>query len=231
MAWRPPLPDLGARLRSLRRRGPRRGLQTAVSIVEDVLFDRRHGVETRQRVEPGAAGPVLGEHAAHGRACHSTRVRHFRTLMATLALPPGLGFLDYGAGKGRVLMLAAGYPFTRVVGVEYAPALCQQAERNLDRFRASSGCVTAIQLVQADAAGFEVDPDLHVFYLANPFDEVVQGRVLERVRASLRRHPRPAWLIGNKTRLDGLVEAAGMFRLHLRLSYGNADFHAWHHPG
>lgn len=226
-----PARDLAARLRGLRRHGLRRGLETAASIAEDVFFDLHRRVETGRSVGIGAAGPVLGDHGAHGRAYHATRVRHFRKLMAALSLPPGLGLLDYGAGKGRVLLLAGELPFARVVGVEYAPALCAEAERNLDVWRARTGRGANVEIVRADAATWEVAPDLHVFYLFNPFDEVVLARVVDQVHASLRRHPRPAWLVSNKARPDVIVGRRGLFRPHLDLAYGNAEFRVYACPG
>ena len=40
-------------------------------------------------------------------------------------------FVDYGSGKGRVLMLAADYPFKRIVGVEFSPPLDRIARENI----------------------------------------------------------------------------------------------------
>ena len=43
-------------------------------------------------------------------------------------------FLDIGSGKGRALLLAAEYPFRRIVGVELMPELNSMAEENIRRF-------------------------------------------------------------------------------------------------
>jgi SAM-dependent methyltransferase len=188
-------------------------------MAEDLLFDLRLGVDTRRFVALDRSSPVLGENAAHGRDYHPTRVRHLRALLRALALPPGLGFLDLGSGKGRVLILAAGQPFSRVVGVEYAPELCTIARQNLERARAGR-----VELLQADAAALEIADDLHVFYAFNPFDEVVLAAVLTNIGASLRRAPRPAWIILNKARHDPLIPLAGAFAPILDLRYGNAEF-------
>lgn len=218
---------LRPRLASIRRQGARRVAQTLASIGEDMLFDRRHGVETSQHVEIGQAGPVDGEHGEHGAAYHPTRVRHFRKVMDALSLPPGLGLLDYGAGKGRVLLLATQQPFHRIVGVEYAASLCRDAENNLQTWRARTGMGHQVEIVHTDAATYEIAPDLHVFYLFNPFGPVVLEKVLDQIHASLRRHPRRAWIIGNKARTGWPVEEQGVFRPHLDLAYGNAEFRVY----
>ncbi len=43
-------------------------------------------------------------------------------------------FVDFGAGKGRVALLAAKYPFVRVIGIEHSPRLVAAAKENAARF-------------------------------------------------------------------------------------------------
>ena len=42
-------------------------------------------------------------------------------------------FIDIGSGKGRVLMMAADYPFRRILGIELLPDLHRAAQENLNR--------------------------------------------------------------------------------------------------
>ena len=51
-------------------------------------------------------------------------------------------FVDYGLGKGRVLMLAAEYPFKRIVGVEFSESLDRTARQNLTKLGADAARVT-----------------------------------------------------------------------------------------
>ncbi len=228
MAQPPPVP-LPARLRALAARGPRSLAQTLASVVDDWRLDLSLGVETRQKVELGHIGPVLGAHADHGRAYHPTRARHLRRLFDALDLPPGLGLLDYGSGKGLVLFVAAERPFARLTGVEYAHALHAAAEANLVHVRRRRPMAPPIHLVHADAATFAVGPEHHVFYLFNPFDEVVLDAVLQQIGDSLRRWPRPAWLVLNKTDAAGKLPA-GVAWTRGELRYGNAEF-VWYRGG
>src|SRR5579864_6881023 len=53
-----------------------------------------------------------------------TSIRAFRVFLEHVDISPANDVLvDYGSGKGRVLVLAAHYPFRRVIGVEVAPAM------------------------------------------------------------------------------------------------------------
>ena len=44
-------------------------------------------------------------------------------------------FIDIGAGKGRILCLAAAYPFRRIVGVELVPSLVADCRANVASFQ------------------------------------------------------------------------------------------------
>jgi SAM-dependent methyltransferase len=99
-------------------------------------------------------------------------------------------FVDLGCGMGRVLLEAAElYPFGRVVGVELVPRFAESAEellrRNAGRLRAG-----AWEVVNADAAGYEVPDDVTVAYLYDPFAGTLFESVLARLAESVERRPR-----------------------------------------
>jgi predicted RNA methylase len=50
-------------------------------------------------------------------------------------------FVDFGSGKGRVLLVASHYPFREVVGVEFSPELQKIAEGNIRSTKAPNGAV------------------------------------------------------------------------------------------
>jgi SAM-dependent methyltransferase len=108
----------------------------------------------------------------------------------------GFTFIDLGSGKGRVLLLAAAYPFRRIIGVEFQPELHAIAEENLARLRENDGDIDAESLC-LDAREFEFPPDPLVIYLFNPFPDYVLATVLDNLHASLARHPRQAYVIYN----------------------------------
>jgi hypothetical protein len=98
-------------------------------------------------------------------------------------------FLDYGSGLGRALVLAATYPFRRVIGVEFVPALNERAATIIDLVKPRLAC-RDIRLETASAAAYAVPRDVTVIYLFNPFGPEIFGRVLENVKQSLDETPR-----------------------------------------
>ena len=63
-------------------------------------------------------------------------------------------FIDLGSGKGRTLLMAADYPFRRIVGVELLPALNNIAQENIRRYKSESQKCFAVESVCSDAREF-----------------------------------------------------------------------------
>lgn len=119
----------------------------------------------------------------------------FRKMIGTLpASLEDFTFVDFGSGKGKVVLLASAHAFRRIVGVELWPDLHQIARKNLRRYRGEVRC-RSVELVCCDAAEYPIPEEPAVFYFFNPFRENVLSRVLENIRASLDRHPRPVFVI------------------------------------
>ncbi|MEM7674570.1 MAG: hypothetical protein AAF449_01055 [Myxococcota bacterium] len=120
----------------------------------------------------------------------------FDDIMCGLDLDPSEHtFVDLGAGKGRILFLAAAYPFRNIVGVELIPSLAAACRDNIESFAAPWARCSSLQCVTEDAATYR-PPDVPlVLYLYNPFQAPVVRRVLSNLRDSHRRQPRTVWLI------------------------------------
>jgi len=99
-------------------------------------------------------------------------------------------FLDMGSGKGRMLFVAAEYPFRKVVGVEFAEDLQEQALDNIKRYKHSRRRCAEIESVLADAAEVGFPEGNLVVYLFNPFGPEVMGRMLANLERSLEGRPR-----------------------------------------
>lgn len=157
-------------------------------------FDRRYGVDTGG-VIPQADLDVERDSWVHGSAYVATSPVDFAAVLAPFALAPERSsFVDLGCGKGRVLLMAAGLPFARIIGVEYSPALSEIARANLDRYRGPRRA-RRLEVQTGDAGDYTFpDGDLVVF-MYHPFDEVVMARVLARLSASLRAAPRHALVL------------------------------------
>jgi precorrin-6B methylase 2 len=210
-------------LEDLRRRSPREMVQTALAVIEDWAFDWRYGVDTGG-ITPLKKLAIDSRHVAHGVHYAPTRVRYFRAVLRTLPIPQDSIFVDLGAGKGRLLLLAAqSGRFRKVVGVEFSAELCRTAEQNIRRFQRHCAGNVRFEVVHADAADYEVQRDQNVFFMFNPFDHVVMQQVVQHIRQSLEEAPRRIWVIclGLREGCPAIL-AEGGYKETGRVTYGSA---------
>ena len=120
----------------------------------------------------------------------------FREIVAALPLRlTDYNFIDLGAGKGWVLILASEYPFKRIIGVEYSKMLVDAANNNIRSQRRLTGSQVNAQCIWGDAADFEIPLEPTVLYLFNPFQGKVMDRVIANIEHSLASTPRDLWVI------------------------------------
>ena len=119
-------------------------------------FDHAHGVDTAGSVSLDTLDEVVGPHRNEGAWYSGVDFVLLREQIATLGIDfPQYTFIDLGCGKGRVLLIAAQFPFRQVRGVEFAPALHAVAEKNIAVYRGPRRCCD-VRADLADAAEYPV---------------------------------------------------------------------------
>lgn len=154
-------------------------------------FDRTHGVDTHRKVR-NADLHIDSPWAQHGSAYQPIHPKAFHELVRSVEIDfEHSTFIDFGSGKGRALLFASDYPFARILGVEFAPALHAIAVENVRRYRSATQRCRNIEPVLADATAFELPPGPLVLYFYHPFQASVMRQVLRNVERSLQARPRP----------------------------------------
>jgi SAM-dependent methyltransferase len=159
-------------------------------------FDAVHGTDT--------AGVLVGRELGPGVTRGGHLVVHYETTSAAAIRMPldGLAidftkfvFIDLGCGKGKPLMVAASYPFRRLIGVDISPACIDVARRNIVRCGPKRIDPSRVEFVVRDVEDFEFPAEPMVIYLYNPFPSAVLKRVIAKLEASLREQPRQAVIV------------------------------------
>jgi SAM-dependent methyltransferase len=150
---------------------------------------------------------IIGENKSRGFRYEPARIVLVRRMFrqARSVISPSGGVVDLGSGKGRVMLIASEFGFARATGVEFAPELCAVAQRNCDLYRRKTRTTTAFRVVESDVANYAIAADDNLFFLFNPFDGVVLGKVLQNLGASLRKHPRRILLCFYNSEFTDLV--------------------------
>lgn len=117
--------------------------------------------------------------------------------------------LDYGCGKGRVIVWAAArFPLRRIIGVELDPQLHALAETNIRNWQGRRRC-DHIALIQGDATEFDVPDDVTIIFLYNPFLGDIFNKVIAKIVQSLTRRPRSLRVFYIHPRMHDTLIGAG----------------------
>ena len=156
----------------------------------DAGFDRRFGTETTQIVELSNL-TIASKNAKDGIYYEAIPERVLRDMLDGLDIDYSqFTFIDFGSGKGRAMLIAADYPFRKVIGVEFAPALHEVALSNIARYKNPAQKCRDIQSICEDATTYELPPENIVAFLYTPFKPPVLKVVIDRLVAAFQNSPR-----------------------------------------
>lgn len=99
------------------------------------------------------------------------------------------GFIDFGCGKGRAIFVAEQCSFTKLIGVDIAKELIDEANENKKNYTLKNKN-SSIAFIYSDATTFDIPSDACVFYFFNPFGEDIMRKVLTNVKSSVAEFPR-----------------------------------------
>ena len=121
-------------------------------------------------------------------------------------------FLDIGSGKGRVLLMAADYPFQKIIGVELLPELHRVAEENVRKYKSDSQRCFRIETICYDAADFVFPPEPMVVYLFNPLPEPGLAAFVANLDRSLEENPRRVYVLYHNPILERVLGTSHRLR-------------------
>jgi SAM-dependent methyltransferase len=189
----------------------------------DLDYDFDHSVDTT-RANVGFRSQLIA--ALNGHQYFPTEPWIFEQMMQALLEQSTLSnqhsassglqeftFVDLGSGKGRVLLMAAQYGFKRIIGIEFMPEWHRVAQENIRKFTSAAAAgsrpLPPIETICMDARDFDFPPGPLVVYLFNPFPEPVLAAVLDRLRGSMEKSPRPLLLAYRFPEFDSLIQKTG----------------------
>jgi hypothetical protein len=179
----------------------------------DQAFDRRWGTDTSGTRDLSSLSVDI-DLARHAVRYQPSNDEWLDSALARLALPlRDYAFVDYGAGKGRVLLAASLHRFREIVGVEFSSELCAIAGRNIEIFAQKAKIAVRPRVVCSDARMFDLPAGPLVCYFYNPFDDVIMADVIARLEASLDAEPRDIAILYVDPKHRRLFEATGRWRV------------------
>lgn len=202
-------------LECIRKRGLTATLRIIWNQFRDASFDREFGVETASCEDPRDF--VSG--AEDATLYLPSRARAFRALLHATA--PGFkgGFVDYGCGKGRTLILAAEAGFEKIKGIELVPEWAALAADNIKKLKYPSA---SFEIICRDARFFQPCAEDTYLYFYDPFSEAILQDCLRRIQHSIEEYPRPLRVtIHHNLRVDWQPVSATLSSFNLAIE----EFH------
>jgi predicted RNA methylase len=156
------------------------------------MADHLQGLDTRGIVELRSLGLAHEERVHYAPSSWLTLPRIARVI----SFSKDDVFIDFGSGKGRVVVLAARYhPFKRVIGVEISPNLNAIARGNIERNRRRLKC-KEVDVVTADVTAYEIPTDITIAYFYAPFTGTIFKSVVGKIQNILKLRPeRNIWIV------------------------------------
>ena len=158
-------------------------------------FDLRFGVETSTRVHLTDL-KIDSPNWVHAGGYWPTSTAIIHEVISTLPIRyQDFVFIDFGSGKGRVLLQASDWPFRRIIGVEFASELHNVAASNIARYKSDTQKCREIESVCMDFTQYQIPREPLVAFLYNPSSESITAALANNIARSLRENPRELWVI------------------------------------
>jgi SAM-dependent methyltransferase len=158
----------------------------------EARYDRRFGVDTAGFIP----GLEAGADGASGVGYLGTPPAIAEYLIRQIGeRARGATFVDIGAGKGRVLLIAARHPFARVVGVELTETLARIARQNAEVMARRIGGLAPIEVIHGDATEYVLPDGPCVLFFYRPFTGEIAESVSRNIVESAHNNPRPITII------------------------------------
>jgi len=157
-------------------------------------FDRQHGTETSKRVHLTDL-EIDSPNWIYADGYWPTPPEVFQDGLSGLnSKNENLVFIDFGSGKGRVLLMASEFPFRKIIGVEFSSQLHAVAQQNIRRYQSTTQKCRDVTSVCADFTQFAIPPDPLFVFLYNPSSRKITSALARNLARSLREHPRELWV-------------------------------------
>jgi len=191
------------------------GTDTGGLITAEELYDSRHRANI------------------HNTGFYATAPSLFQQAFARMQIDfERFTFVDLGAGKGRIILLASNLPFQRVLGVEFIPELQAIATKNISVYQPATRRCQDVECILSDVRDFVFPAGPLVIFMWHPFVGPVFEQVMAHLDESLQRDPREVYLVYLKPEFAHIVERVSSLHKmwESRLTMTEQDFAAYLFP-
>ena len=193
-------------------RGFRSGTALAFNSLREWLWFASHRKSSINLMKLNVIEKDL-KNKSHSTFYVPTPIIPFFKLIKNIHLPEHPVFVDYGAGKGRAMILAKECGFSKVKGLEFSLSLYKTPIKNIEFYTKKTG-KNHFELIHIDVSSYQVKKEDNFFYFFHPFNEHILKQCLNNIYKSLKKDPRKAFLIYQSNYMDSTqcITTGGFFQ-------------------
>lgn len=188
-------------------------------------LDRKLGIRTNEFIDKQDSGiPAESIETAEHHVAVNPRV--FQSALAATGLRfRDFVFVDVGSGLGRAVILATGYGFKRIVGLEISQKLNERAIENLRAIEKDAG-ESPCELLNMDALDYDLPDQNLCIHIYRPFSHELMAAFMEKIERSLRERPRKIVVVSVFLFEPWVYEKAPSLKLKKETRFHDR-FHSW----
>jgi SAM-dependent methyltransferase len=187
-------------INSIKKRG---FVATFLVVIYELFFMVKYPVEMSRAIDLGTL-KVQGGHKKYGENYQGVNYYYFRKIFSTVKWKyQSSVFVDFGSGKGKALLMANEFGFSKLIGVEFAQKLVEQSQKNLNKFKVRA------EIIYEDASTFSIPDEANVFFFFNPFARPVMTKVLQNIVKSLEKNKQKVLIFYFNPKLGEVVLSQG----------------------
>ena len=155
----------------------------------DSIFDFRYGLNTVTRVNLEKTS-VGRDGQKRGNKYQPTGFYRSIAILKRIKIYGNGGFVDFGSGKGQVLLAASELGFNQIKGVEFVEEFHEIATKNIEKWSKINKKLVKPISICLDAAKYEIETEDQIFYFFYPFKPELMDCVINNIENSLLDFPR-----------------------------------------
>lgn len=163
------------------------------TVVNDIKGEKKYRINTSE-ISDLKKLEITGDNARHADIYMGSNYFLLEKCFEEIKKYNKRSFVDFGSGKGRVLVVAAHYNFTKITGIEFAKELCDIAKDNIANNQ-SYFPDTLWRVFHMDAIAYEIEDGDEVFFFYSPFGPNIMRAVIKNILKSIEKTPREIFII------------------------------------
>ncbi len=158
----------------------------------DFRFDLKYGVDTCGVIFQNEESDIGSSEKKTAHRYEPSPVNAARSILKSLPIDhSAYTFIDFGSGKGRVLLLASEYAYKNIIGVELSQSLYRICRKNIKIWNSPEQKCFNIKSFCTDATIFKLPDDPLVLFFFSAFSSPVMSIVINNIQENQRVNPRP----------------------------------------